>query len=282
MTWFKDLFIDEAKPALQYYSGSGESTGGSGGLNFKVVGGTTEPENPSENTIWVNTDIPISSYYFSSTEPVVSAGMVWFRIGTSSITKFNALTNNELVIHPSTATQRIDDEWIYVETKIYQNSTWIDFWLGQLIDGPVMPLTPFGKFELNRVGHEQATSEMSEEKGGLYVYVPKATDSYYKAYLMPAIDVTNYNALTVTWQARGYTNAVGLVKTIASKVGTAQSFVASVTANAKGAYLNEMTTNTIDISALSGEYIFCVTTSSAKPSGWDLVGELLLVKAVLS
>ena len=48
------------------------SGGGSSGasLNFKVVGGTTEPANPSENTIWVNTDEPITSWIFSAKNPV--------------------------------------------------------------------------------------------------------------------------------------------------------------------------------------------------------------------
>lgn len=38
-------------------------------LNFKVVGGTTEPTSSSENTIWVNTDVEITSWVFSATEP---------------------------------------------------------------------------------------------------------------------------------------------------------------------------------------------------------------------
>ena len=35
---------------------------GSANLNFNVVGGITAPTNPKENTIWVNTEVPISSY----------------------------------------------------------------------------------------------------------------------------------------------------------------------------------------------------------------------------
>lgn len=37
-------------------------------LNFEVVGGTEEPSNPKENTIWVNTDTPITKYYFSNSD----------------------------------------------------------------------------------------------------------------------------------------------------------------------------------------------------------------------
>lgn len=46
---------------------------GTGGapLNFKVVGGTDQPANPSENTIWVNTDQKINGWYFGADEPNV-------------------------------------------------------------------------------------------------------------------------------------------------------------------------------------------------------------------
>ena len=33
-----------------------------GGLNFKIVGGTTEPTNPKENTVWINTDVDIGEW----------------------------------------------------------------------------------------------------------------------------------------------------------------------------------------------------------------------------
>lgn len=45
--------------------------GGSNSLNFKVVGGTTAPVNPKENTIWVNTDVKITSWHFGAEEPNV-------------------------------------------------------------------------------------------------------------------------------------------------------------------------------------------------------------------
>jgi len=38
-------------------------------LNFEVVG-NPQPENPKENTIWVNTDTEITSWYFGANEPV--------------------------------------------------------------------------------------------------------------------------------------------------------------------------------------------------------------------
>lgn len=37
-------------------------------LSFKVVGGASQPSNAEENTIWVNTDTPITSWDFSASE----------------------------------------------------------------------------------------------------------------------------------------------------------------------------------------------------------------------
>lgn len=68
-------------------------TGGGGtgaGLNFKVVGGTTQPSNPSENTIWVNTDKEITGWIFSAKNPFIgeiveSAGVLSGTVGTSAL-----------------------------------------------------------------------------------------------------------------------------------------------------------------------------------------------------
>ena len=42
---------------------------GSAGLNFKVVGGTTQPANPKENTIWVSADVEIAEWGFGTENP---------------------------------------------------------------------------------------------------------------------------------------------------------------------------------------------------------------------
>ena len=80
--------------------GTGNTGGGSGGLNFKVVGGTTSPSNPKENTIWVNTDQKITSWIFSATKPEgPSEGTVWIMTGTTSTVEFNALKHIHIDIN---------------------------------------------------------------------------------------------------------------------------------------------------------------------------------------
>jgi hypothetical protein len=82
--------------------------GGGAPLNFKVVGGTTEPLILKENTIWIDTDSEISSWIFSAKEPTnFTEGMVWFFMSTTSsgIVEFNALKKNGIQIFPVSAKQ---------------------------------------------------------------------------------------------------------------------------------------------------------------------------------
>ena len=97
-------------------------------LNFEVVGGTTEPSNPTENMIWVNTDVQFSNWVFSSVEPLApSEGLLWIVNGSSSSTEFNILKENCFFAYPKAAKQYINDEWQYVVAKIYQDGNWLSW-----------------------------------------------------------------------------------------------------------------------------------------------------------
>lgn len=109
--------------------------GGGANLNFKVVGSTTQPTSPKENTIWVNTDTKISEWVFSATKPVnPTDGMVWVSTGTSSGAEFNALKKNGIQVYPIAAKQYVPNEWVDKTAKIYQNGAWEDWWDGYLYD----------------------------------------------------------------------------------------------------------------------------------------------------
>ena len=100
-------------------------------LNFKVVGGTSAPSSPSENTIWVNTSTTITSYVFSATQPTGATGMVWLQTGTTSSAAFNALKKNTINVYPSVCKQYVSNAWVSKTAKIYQSGKWVDliFWL---------------------------------------------------------------------------------------------------------------------------------------------------------
>ena len=93
--------------------------GGSGAnLNFRVIGGTTQPTSPTENMIWVNTDTAITTWDFSFNEPANPAeGMLWFKTSIASSIPFNALKKNKLTAYPASCKQYVDGQWISKTAK---------------------------------------------------------------------------------------------------------------------------------------------------------------------
>lgn len=108
--------------------GTGNIGGGSGGgLNFKVVG-NPQPTNPKENTIWLNTDVDITSWIFNANEPTeFEEGMVWFPTGASSPVEFNALKKNGIQVYPLAAKQYVSGALVDVTAQSYQNGAWVDW-----------------------------------------------------------------------------------------------------------------------------------------------------------
>ena len=105
---------------------------GSGGseavLNFEVVGGTAAPANPSENTIWMNTDQNITGWYLSHSEPTEpSEGMAWICLGAFGDTEFNALKENGIQIFLIAGYQYINHVWEKKPIECYQNGEWVEF-----------------------------------------------------------------------------------------------------------------------------------------------------------
>lgn len=100
-------------------------------LNFEVVGSETQPTTAVENTIWVLTDTPISRWEFNIYEPeIYTEGMVWIYTGDVSISAFNALKENSIMIYPIIAKQYIQNEWVNKSSWIYQNGSWKSVWNG--------------------------------------------------------------------------------------------------------------------------------------------------------
>ena len=96
-------------------------------LNFTVVGGTVQPENPKENTIWVNTDQDITGHVFSAIEPENPAeGVVWVVLGGSIGIEVDAISdeNNIVTIKITGASQYLSGAWVSKSVQVYVNSEW--------------------------------------------------------------------------------------------------------------------------------------------------------------
>lgn len=99
-------------------------------LNFNVVGGTTAPSSPAENTIWVETDVDITGSILSPTEPAnPTEGMVWILTGNSGGAHFEAMKAGDYqfgTIFPIEAKQYVGGAFVYKIAKSYQSGAWVD------------------------------------------------------------------------------------------------------------------------------------------------------------
>ena len=167
-------------------------------LNFEVVGGTTEPTNPKENMIWVNTSNKITGWYFSYKQPEnMVEGEVWFVTGTSSDIAFNALKKNDIYVYPLKATQYVSGAWVEKTAKIYQNGEWVElipelylYDMGTVSDAAGSLKSMMVKYHSDEVKHNGVLTI-----GDSTVTFSPAYGSGALAYFKNKIDLTNYKTL---------------------------------------------------------------------------------------
>lgn len=173
------------------------NTGGKGGgLNFKVVG-NPQPASPSENTIWLNTDVPISKWYFNATQPEnLAEGDVWFPIGTSSPAEFNALKKNGIQVYPLSAKQYAGGAWVDVPAMAYQNGAWVDIKMYLFNKGVVNSLLTGGIY-----GTNDGTALVQEST----TFTPGQNKNYTTK---NKVDLTGFSRVKVRFTSTNTTNLV--------------------------------------------------------------------------
>ena len=141
--------------------------GGANVLNFKVVG-NPQPANPRENTIWINTDTPITFYAFQTEAPSnPQEGWVWIFVGTSSTAAFNALKKNGIQVYPISAKQYIGGAWVDKTAKSYQNGEWVD-WVVSLYDSGKASVPFVDSSTANYGGYTSAVSDAPSRGSVVY------------------------------------------------------------------------------------------------------------------
>ena len=139
--------------------------GGSGGLNFVVVGGDTKPSNPKENTLWANTAVEFTSWIFSADEPQTpEAGMLWIVAGDESNASINAIKKNSLYIYPLAIKQYLDGEWVELVGEVYKGGEWIPLAVKVYVaeSGKIVP----DDFSKNVFSNASLTSDENQIKTG--------------------------------------------------------------------------------------------------------------------
>lgn len=113
---------------LHGFGAAGGSISNDGALNFVVVGGTVQPSEAAENTIWVNTDAEITGYVFDVQEPAApEEGMVWIYTGNSSAVAFNALKEDAIQIYPISCKQYVSGAWVDKTAMSYLDGAWVEW-----------------------------------------------------------------------------------------------------------------------------------------------------------
>ena len=219
--------------------------GGAGaGLNFKVVGGTAQPTNPKENTIWVNTPNEITRWIFRADEPdTPETGMVWISTGESGVVEFNALKENGLYVHPIEAKQYISGEWEPRVAMIYQGDKWIE-WLvylykdGELKAGRLIPVAK------DWSGSSGAAPAITYNEKSVKMTMISTSQGY--CYFPIKFDMTRFNTLK-TIGAYTFNGAERCGVAVLNSVGGA--FGTSYAGWAAGAAEN----SSLDVSEMTGE-----------------------------
>ena len=107
---------------------TGRTNSGGGGLNLRIVDGNTQPTNPVENLIWINTETRIPNWYWQASEPSQKeTGTLW--IGASSVASnvLSLLRHNVLEAGIGTIRQWNGSSWVVVGGKVYYNGAWHNF-----------------------------------------------------------------------------------------------------------------------------------------------------------
>jgi hypothetical protein len=173
--------------------------GGGIDLNFTIVGGTTQPENPKENTIWVNTATEITKWSFNVSKPSEPIeGMIWFP-STTTGTTFNTLAENEISVSANACSQYILGTWTEVSAMIYCDEAWKDLWGGQLFDNGNTYDEITGGWTPCAMGGRTLNMSSSYISNVMRVYKTSSTSNTSAGYAtVNKIDLTGYNYIEIT------------------------------------------------------------------------------------
>lgn len=233
---------------------------GGGGTNFKVIGSTTRPVSPSENTIWVSTPTSITGWTMQEDEPSGSEGLVWIKTALSGETAFNALKKNAIKIAVVGCQQYISGAWANKAAEIWQNSAWVAFSSENLVlfeaNGG-----DSGKWTSSGFTYGGYTVGGGTVSDAILSVTAQMSPSYTIVGTASAIDLTSYSKLHIESSfARPSSGYGGLVTAV---VSTSTNFAST----AASQDLRSGTSFDIDVSVLSGAHFIGFYGAGASSTG---------------
>lgn len=228
-----DLKASNIKQGVNIFNVVGTYTG----LNFTIVGGTTQPSSPAENTLWVNTSATITDWVFSAATPTIySNGTLWIETSTNSSMHFDAIDNNVITVYPFIAYHRISSAWTKVNISLYKGGTW---YTGDLIlyDGTAW-----------NSDYTYATTSCTVTNYSSSGYLKLSRSDGGNAYFDVIVDLTGYDTLQIDYEVP--TQHYGSVDFYVQKDGSTKASYAF----ASGTIVPVRKTANISITSLSGEH----------------------------
>ena len=239
---------------------------GGAGLNFRIVGGTSQPASPTENTIWVETQLAVKGFQFShippQTRPDGSAlvtGDVWVVIDSSRDTYFNALKKDCITVCVDGCYQWDGTEWAYKKSQIYIDGVW------HRLETTIIYVNTDG-VNTDAVGDMTLivyTSATVQEKQLVISSGKGDYTSYPTAFAEKKVSLTGRNTLTVTF--KGGTNYHPIVFGVHTNKTTAWNNIATKCApygteqiDSGNSSIKNMNTFTYDVSQFNGDYYLFV------------------------
>lgn len=225
--------------------GPTNARGGGGGLNLKVVGGTTQPTAPRENTIWINTATAITGYVLSPTQPENGTeGLVWLKTADTGV-EINVGRKNAVLLHLSTAKLYTGGKWVSVNGFVYVNSVWNQFAKEGIM---VFDRTQQEYADINRnILAVRDEEYISRKDADPYIQMTISVSSAItRGYQWKnPVDVTDYNTMEVVGYSRKAINQAGL----SPNLNESRNEIVSAAHQTFG---TERSTMKIDISSLTG------------------------------
>lgn len=176
--------------------------GGGASLNFKVVGGTTQPSSPSANTIWVNTNAGITNWHIGKyiTPPATGTeGQVLIHAetsrGASTANAFNAIKKGNLWVAPLVAHQYVNGAWVEKTAKIYQDGKWNDLVYELYLYNYGTISNQAGTLQQTGVKYGGNASSCTLKQNTSNVTIGTYANGGALVYFTTQIDLTNYSTL---------------------------------------------------------------------------------------
>lgn len=231
---------------LSWPSGYIEGIDQCSSLNFSVVGGTTKPSNPVENTIWVKTDTEITRWALSPVQPQSPTnGAVWIKTGNSSEHAFNALKKNEIKVYPQGAKQYVASKWVDIDCLYYQNGKWNE----GVSTAFVFQNGAFTKGSLDYYASNQS-SEAYIENGIISLYAYGNSVVFF--WTTEKYDLSNYSKLIFVVKSMEYTGNAGEVSFDVSSTEESEDAAATTYTPIKNS--TTPSEHVVDISSLDSSY----------------------------